>query len=162
MRLSEPRLLILLAILGATSAPAQSPPLDGSPAFFSGDWIGTGTRDDFCFIRLHPDGRGTVLLMGAGGDWLGARIRWRNERQSLVVLAVQPLPNDPHRRLAPLDQLSLGTGFGTTIHLRLDKQGSPVCELQRRTMVQQNVSAAELLLDDPADHAGSHGKTRLR
>jgi hypothetical protein len=147
MRLSEPLLLFLLAGLGATSAPAQSPLPDGSPVFFSGDWIGTGAQDSFCFMRLHPDGVGMVLFMGASGDWRGARIRWRNERQSIVVMAVQPLPNDPHRRLAPLEQLWLSTGFGTTIQLRLDRKGSSVCEL---------------LLSDPAESAGSQGKTPLR
>lgn len=147
---------VLFFGLSATAAPAQSPLPDGSPAFFSGDWIGTGAQDNFCFMRLHPDGMGTVLAMSASGDWLGARIRWRNERQRIVVMAVHPLPGDPHRRLAPLPRLSLSMGFGSTMHLEMDK-GSPVCELQRRAAVQRNVNNAEMLLNGPANAAGGHG-----
>jgi hypothetical protein len=149
-------LCVLLGGFGATHGYAQSPPLDGSPAFFSGDWIGTGARDNFCFVRLRPDGIGTVLAMSASGDWLGARIHWRNERQSIVVTAIHPLPDDPHRRLAPMTELSLSTGFGVTMHLKLDKD-SPVCELQRRASVQRNVGNAEMLLNDPGDVSRAHG-----
>jgi hypothetical protein len=147
---------VLLGGFVATNGHTQSPPLDGSPAFFSGDWMGTGAQDNFCFMRLGPDGTGTVLAMGASGDWLGARIHWRNERQSIVVTAIHPLPDDPHRRLAPLTQLSLSAGFGATIHLMLDKH-SAVCELQRRASVQRDVANAEMLLNDPAGVAGIHG-----
>jgi hypothetical protein len=147
---------VLLGGFGANYGHAQSPPLDSSPAFFSGDWIGTGAQDNFCFMRLGPDGTGTVLAMSASGDWLGARIHWRNQRQSIVVIAIHPLPDDPHRRLAPLTQLSLSMGFGTTIHLMLDKH-SAVCELQRRASVQRDVANAEMLLNDPAGVAGIHG-----
>jgi hypothetical protein len=149
-------LFVLLGGISATSAHAQSPPLDGSPAFFAGDWIGTGAQDNFCFMRLRADGSGTVLAMGAAGDWLGARFRWRNQQQNIVVMAVQPLPDDPRRRLAPLTQLSLSMGFGTTIHLTLNKN-SPLCELQRRASVQRNMAYAEMLLNDAADVASTHG-----
>jgi hypothetical protein len=94
--------------------------------------------------------------MSASGDWLGARIHWRNERQSIVVTAIHPLPDDPHRRLAPMMELSLSTGFGVTMHLKLDKD-SPVCELQRRASVQRNVGNAEMLLNDPGDVSRAHG-----
>ena len=73
----------LLAGLAASSSPALTPPRDNRPGFFAGDWIGTGADDLFCFIRLQPDGNGTVLVGSASGDWLGARIRWRNQQQSL-------------------------------------------------------------------------------
>jgi hypothetical protein len=152
-------LRVVFALLGGISAAsvhAQSPPLDNSPAFFAGDWIGTGAQDNFCFMRLRPDGSGTVLAMGAAGDWLGARIRWRNQHQNIVVMAVYPLPGDPRRRLAPLTQLSLSKGFGTTIQLKLNKN-NPLCELQRRASVQRNMAYAEMLLNDAADGASARG-----
>jgi hypothetical protein len=140
----------------ATCGHAQSPPLDSSPGYFAGDWIGTGARDNFCFMRLGADGTGTVLAMGGSGDWLGARIRWRNQRQNIVVVSVQPITNDPQRRLAPLTELTLSLGFGSTIHLMLAKD-SPACELQRRAGVQRNVDNAELLLSAPPNDARGHG-----
>jgi len=71
-------------------------------------------------------------------------------------MSVQPMPNDPQKRLAPLTQLTLSLGFGSTIHLTLDKN-SPACELQRRAGVQRNVDAAELLLSTPPSDARGHG-----
>jgi hypothetical protein len=149
-------LFTLLAGLHETCGFAQSPLPDESPAFFSGDWIGTGAQDAFCFMRLQPDGMGTVLAMSASGDWLGARVRWRNRRQNLEILAVHPLPGDPHRRLAPLSGFSLSLGFGTTIRLRLDA-GTAYCEMQRRAAVERNVGNAGMLLGGADANEGAHG-----
>ena len=55
---------ILFAALGASSSPALTPLLDNRPDFFAGDWIGTGAEDLFRYIRLQPDGNGTVLVSG--------------------------------------------------------------------------------------------------
>jgi len=118
--------------------------------------MGTGAQDNFCFMRLHPDGTGTVLAMSASGDWLGARIRWRNQRQNIEVVAAQPLPGDPHRRLAPLPRFFLSMGFGMTIHLRLDA-GAAFCEMQRRAAVERNLSNAEMLLEGVDANKGAHG-----
>lgn len=149
-------LLALLAGLCETSGFAQSPLPDESPAFFSGDWIGTGAQDNFCFMRLHPDGIGTVLAMNAAGDWQGARIHWRNRRQALEVVAVQPLAGDPHIRLAPLPRFSLDMGFGTTLHLRLEA-GTASCEMQRRAAVERNIGNAGGLLNVVDPREGPHG-----
>ncbi len=141
---------IILGALGAGSAPALSPPLDSSPAFFSGDWVGMGANDHFCFMRLRPEGIGTVLISGPSGDWVGASIRWQNHRQSIAVSEVKPLPEDPHRRLLPLSQLTLRVAFGGTIHLLMNTD-MPTCELQRRASVQRRMEEAELLLNRPAE-----------
>ncbi|MGB8694470.1 MAG: hypothetical protein WCD08_13275 [Steroidobacteraceae bacterium] len=141
---------ILVGALAASSGFALSPPLDSSPAFFSGDWVGMGANDNFCFMRLRPDGLGTVLISSPSGDWVGARIRWHNQRQSMVVSEVNPLPGDPHRRLLPLSQLTLRVVFGGTFQLVLNTD-IPTCELQRRTSVQRRMEEAELLLNSPAE-----------
>lgn len=141
---------ILLGALSASSAPAFSPPLDTSPAFFSGDWVGMGANDNFCFMRLRPEGLGTVLISGPSGDWVGASIRWHNHRQSIVVSEVKPLPADPHRRLLPLSKLTLSVVFGGTVQLLLNTD-TPTCELQRRASVQRRIEEAHSLLNNPAE-----------
>jgi hypothetical protein len=140
---------MLLGGLGATSSQALTPLPDGSPAFFAGDWIGTGANDQFCFIRLRPDGVGTVLVSGASGDWLGASIRWRNQRQSIVLVDVSALPAEPRRRLMPLSRLALRSGINRTIHLKLNED-IPGCELQLRADVLRRAGQADMLLDNPA------------
>lgn len=141
---------IILGALGAGSASGLSPPLDSSPAFFSGDWVGMGANDNFCFMRLRPEGLGTVLISGPSGDWVGASIRWHNHRQSIVVSEVKPLPEDPHQRLLPLSKLALRVVFGGTVQLSLNS-GIPTCELQRRASVQRRMEEAESLLNNPAE-----------
>ena len=140
----------LLGVLGTSSSQALTPLPESSSAFFAGDWIGTGSRDVFCFMRLQTDGIGTVLINGASGDWLGASIRWRNQRQRIVLIEAHPLLANPHRRLRPLSQLSLSSGINQTIQLKLDGD-LPVCELQLRVDVQQRSDQAAMLLDRPAD-----------
>jgi hypothetical protein len=140
---------IILGALGAGSASGLSPPLDSSPAFFSGDWVGMGANDNFCFMRLRPEGLGTVLISGPSGDWVGASIRWHNQRQSIVVSEVKPLPEDPHQRLLPLSKLALRVVFGGTVQLLLNTD-TPACELQRRASVQRRMEEAESLLSNPA------------
>jgi hypothetical protein len=144
----------LLAALGTSSSPALTPPLDNRPGFFAGDWIGTGAEDMFCFIRLQPDGNGTVLVSSASGDWLGAHIRWSNQRQSLVLIEVSPeispLPAEPGRRLMPLSGLTLRSGMNQTLQLKPGER-SPVCELQLRDRVMSRTGQAGMLLDRPAE-----------
>lgn len=140
----------LLAALGASASPALTPPFDSRPGFFAGDWIGNGADDMFCFIRLQPDGNGTVLVSGASGDWLGARIRWRNQRQSMVLIEASPLSAEPRRRLLPLTRLDLRSGINQTLQLKLGER-SPVCELQLRNRVLGRSGEAEMLLDRPTD-----------
>ena len=150
-------LLAGLAGLAANATHAQSPPLDRSPAFFAGDWVGSGASDTFCFMRLRPDGAGTVLASTASGDWMGASIRWRNDRQSITLLEVKALHADPQQRLMPLSRLSLRFSFSDTIQLHIDK-GSPACELQRRASVARRMDEADALLEG----IGAAGKSRDR
>jgi len=147
----------LLAALAASSSPALTPPLDNRPGFFAGDWIGTGADDLFCFIRLQPDGNGTVLVGSASGDWLGARIRWQNQRQSLVLIEASPLAAEPHRRLMPLSGLTLRSGINQTLQLKPGER-SPLCELQLRDRVLSRYEQAGMLLDKPAEARKSDGR----
>lgn len=151
----------LLAALGTSSSPALTPPFDTRPGFFAGDWIGTGADDQLCFIRLQPDGNGTVLVSSASGDWLGARIRWRNQRQSLVLIEVSPevslFPAEPARRLMPLSGLTLRSGINQTLQLKPGER-SPVCELQLHNRVLSRSEQAGILLDSPADVRKSDGR----
>lgn len=151
----------LLAALAASSSPALTPPLDNRPSFFAGDWIGTGADDQLCFIRLQPDGNGTVLVSNASGDWLGARIRWRNQRQSMELIEVSPevspFPAEPHRRLMPLSGLTLRSGINQTLQLKPGER-SPVCELQLHNNVLRRAVQAGMLLDKPVEARKSDGR----
>lgn len=146
----------LLIALGASASLALTPPLDNRPGFFAGDWIGTGPEDMFCFVRLQTDGNGTVLVRGASGDWLGARIRWRNQQQSVVLVAASPFPVELGRRLLPLIQLDLRSGINQTLQLKSGVR-NPVCELQLSNKVLRRSREAEMLLDNPADIRKSDG-----
>lgn len=146
----------LLTALCASPSPALTPLLDNRPGFFSGDWIGTGAEDLFCFIRLQPDGNGTVLVSGASGDWLGARIRWQNQQQSLVLIEASPLPAKAGRRLLPLSGLTLRSGMNQTLQLKTGER-NPVCELQVRDRVLRRSGEAGMLLDSPSEDRKSDG-----
>lgn len=146
----------LFALLGASSSLALTPPMDNRPSFFSGDWIGTGTQDMFCFIRLQQDGHGTVLVSGASGDWLGARIRWRNQHQSMLLMEVSPLPAEPGRRLMPLSRLTLHSGINQTLQLQMGEH--PVCELQLHNKVLRSARQAEMLIDNPTEIRTSNSR----
>lgn len=141
-------LITLFCALGTSSSPALTPLPDTRPGFFAGDWIGTGADDQFCFIRLLPDGNGTVLLGNASGDWQGARIRWRNENQRLQLIESSPLPAEPRRRLQALSRLTVQSGINRTLQLKL-ADNLPPCELQLRDSVLRRGQDAAVLLDMP-------------
>ena len=147
----------LLAGLCASSSPALTPPFDNRPSFYAGDWIGTGADDQLCFIRLQPDGNGTVLVSNGSGDWLGARIRWRNQRQSMELIEAIPLTAEPHRRLMPLSGLTLRSGINQTLQLKPGER-SPVCELQLHNRVLSRYEQGGMLLDKPSEVRKSDGR----
>jgi hypothetical protein len=150
---------VLFALLGGlalTSSQALTPVPDSTAAFLVGDWIGMGAGDAFCFMRLRPDGSGTVFVSGASGDWLGATIRWRNQRQRIVLIGFGPLPAEPQRRMMPLAQLVLNSGINQTIQLK-SSENTPTCELQLRADVMGRAAQAERLLDVPADARKANG-----
>jgi len=121
-------LALLLAWLG--SASALTPPPDTSTGFFSGEWAGTGERGSYCYLNLGADGRGIVLIDGGSGDWLGARVRWRNRQQALQVEEAIPLPVSTQRRIMPLEAFVLRSGFNQSLSLTWNAQSSG-CQLQK-------------------------------
>lgn len=149
-------LLTLVVAVGAHSSPALTPSLDNRPGFFVGDWIGTGAEGMSCFIRLLANGDGTLLVSNASDDWLGAHIRWRNERQSIALIEVSPLPAEPHRRLLPLSELTLRSGMNQSLHLKLGEHG-PVCELQLRDNLLRRSGDAGMLLEGLTEVRKSDG-----
>jgi hypothetical protein len=112
------------------TANALTPPLDGSPGFFAGEWTGTGREGAYCYLRLGPDGWGWVLVDAGSGDWQGARIRWRNRQQSLEVEKILPLPASAELRVMPLAQFVLTSGFNQSLTLTWTQQHDG-CQLQK-------------------------------
>lgn len=148
---------LLLGVFSANLGHTLTPLPDSKPAFFSGDWVGTGGDDVFCFMRLRTDGTGTVLVSSPSGDWLGANIRWLNQRQSIILVDTAPVTADPHRRLTPLRQLSLSSGINQTIRLKLNEE-KPACELQLRVALLRRADKAETLIDNPTDLRNTGGR----
>lgn len=109
---------------------AQSPRPDTSPRFFAGEWAGTGDQGAFCYIKLERDGTGRVLIDAGSGDWLGARIHWRNQQQSVLVISVAAMPMSTQLRVLPLTRLTLTSRFNSSLRLSWD-QRTPPCMLQR-------------------------------
>ena len=98
-----------------------------------------------------------MLVGSASGDWLGARIRWQNQRQSLVLIEASPLPAEPHRRLMPLSGLTLRSGINQTLQLKPGER-SPLCELQLHNRVLSRYEQGGVLLDKPTDVRKSDGR----
>lgn len=122
-------LVLVLALF--QTAHALTPLPDHSPDFFAGEWAGTSERGAYCYLKLSADGRGVVLIdSGGAGDWLGARIQWRNRQQALEVERIIPLPATPQLRIMPLSTLSLRTEFNQFLRLSWSKQSNS-CHMQR-------------------------------
>ena len=121
-------LVLFFAWLG--SASALTPPPDNSPSFFSGEWAGTGEQGSYCYLNLGADGWGLVLIDRGAGDWLGARMQWRNRQQTLQVEKIIPLPVSTQRRVMPLETFVLRSGFNQSLSLTWNAQSSG-CQLQK-------------------------------
>lgn len=121
-------LFLLLVALGTSHALTPLP--DRSPEFFAGEWTGNGENGVACYLSLNPDGSGTVLLDGGSGDWLGARLQWRNDRQVLRVVQSVPVSASPQDRLGPLETFVLNTGLNQSLRLTWNGQ-SLGCQLQK-------------------------------
>lgn len=87
----------MLGALAISSGQALTPLPVSSPGFLRATGSARAPKTN-SFIHLQTDGVGTVLVRSASGDWLGARIRWRNQRQNVLLIDVSPLPADPQRR----------------------------------------------------------------
>lgn len=121
-------LLLILAWSG--SATALTPPLDASPGFFAGEWAGNGEHGSYCYLKLSADGRGWVLVDGGTGDWLGARLQWRNRQQTIQVDTLVPMAVSPERRIMPLETFVLRSGFNESLSLTWNARSSG-CHLQK-------------------------------
>jgi hypothetical protein len=111
-------------------AVAVTPPLDNTPGFFSGEWAGSGESGSYCYMSLEADGSGLVLIDGGAGDWLGARLKWRNRQQTLQVESIIPLSVSPQRRIMPLETFALRSGFNQSLSLSWSR-GVAGCQLQK-------------------------------
>lgn len=134
------RLSVLVTYLIFSSlAQAQAPPLDKSLSFFSGEWAGIGTQGKYCYMSLSADGSGLVLLDAGSGDWLGARIEWQNRLQSLHISKSTPLSFSAEKRIMPLKNFELRTGFNQSMTLTWSKTSSDSCELQKVAILEQKI-----------------------
>lgn len=137
-------LVLVLVWLG--TAKALTPLPDASPGFFSGEWAGTGNQGVYCYMNLSADGRGWVLIDGGTGDWLGARMQWRNQQQSLQVEQIIPLPASPQLRVMPLEKFALSTGFNQSLKLTWNVP-SGGCHLQKIDTAARHLLGARQTLE---------------
>lgn len=144
-------LVMLIACL--ETANALTPLPDSSPSFFSGEWAGTGEQGTYCYLNLSADGWGWVLIDGGAGDWLGARIQWRNMKQALHVDKIIPLPFSSQRRIMPLDKFVLSSGFNQSLSLTWNAQASG-CQLQKIETVAQHLNRAHSIIDGLTQEEG--------
>jgi hypothetical protein len=136
-------LVLLFAWLGTANALTPLP--DSSPGFFAGEWAGTGEQGTYCYMNLSADGWGWVLIDGGAGDWLGARMRWRNLQQALQVEKINPLPASPQRRIMPLTTFALRSGFNQSLSLTWNAQSSG-CQLQKIETMAQHLNQARSVI----------------
>jgi hypothetical protein len=137
-------LVLLFACLG--TANALTPLLDSSPSFFSGEWAGTGEQGTYCYLNLSADGWGWVLIDGGAGDWLGARLQWRNLQQALQVEKIIPLPASTERRIIPLAKFVFRSGFNQTLILTWNAR-STGCQLQKIETMARHLNRARSIID---------------
>ena len=140
-------LTIFMLGSGMPSASAQSPPLDNSPSFFSGEWTGTGERGSYCYVKLGVDGTGWVLVDAGVGDWSGAKVEWQNKQQSLRIGKIVPLRASTQRRLMPLERFELRSEFNQSLSLSWTTQ-SGSCHLQRMETTERRLNRARSAIVD--------------
>ena len=144
-RLARFVLPLLCWAAGLGTVNALTPLPDVSPDFFAGEWYGNGEHGAACYLSLNADGSGAVLIDGGSGDWLGAGLQWRNERQTLRVLKTLPVSAAPRERLGPLETFVLTTGLNQSLRLTWSGQSNG-CQLQKiETAARQLARAREAL-----------------
>lgn len=136
---------LILYCICLSYAYALTPPLDGTPALFSGEWAGNSAQGSYCYINLNEDGSGWVLIDGGAGDWLGARLKWRNLKQTLQVEKITPLISSPQQRISPLDKISIRTEFNQTLSLTWSPK-YPDCQLQRIEITAHHLNRARSVI----------------
>ena len=137
-------LVIIFSWLGTANALTPLP--DSSPGFFAGEWAGTGEQGAYCYLNLGADGWGWVLIDGGTGDWLGARMQWRNLQQALQVEKIIPLPASTQRRIMPLAKFVLRSGFNQSLSLTWNAQSSG-CQLQKIRTTAAHLNRARSLIE---------------
>ncbi len=143
----------LMAMTWLGVAQAQSPPLDHSPGLFTGEWVGAGERGSYCYLNLNADGWGWVLVDAGTGDWLGARLQWRNRRQALEISSVIPLQAPIQWRVYPLQSLAFDAGFNASLRLTWSDQVA-ACQLKRVSVMAQHLERARRTIEALQPQAG--------
>lgn len=128
------------------SASALTPLPDTSPDAFAGEWAGTGEQASFCYVQLSADGWGRVLVDGGAGDWLAARVQWRNRQQGLQVDKVIPAAASPQLRIMPLKTMVLRSGFNQSLSLTWNERLG-ACQLQRSEVAAGRLDRARRAVD---------------
>lgn len=137
---------LVLVFVWLETAHALTPLPDTSPGFFSGEWAGAGHHGAYCYLNLSADGWGWVLIDGGTGDWLGARMQWRNQQQALQVEKIIPLPASPQLRVLPLDKFVFSSGFNQSLKLTWnDPSGG--CHLQKTDTTARHLLGARQTLE---------------
>lgn len=136
---------LLVFFISVEVSSALTPLLDSSPGFFSGEWAGSGAHGAYCYLNLDTEGRGLVLIDGGSGDWLGARIHWRNRQQSVEIKKIIPLPFSSKQRIIPLEQFTLSTGFNKSLKLNWNNH-SIECNLQKTETVANHLARARSVI----------------
>jgi len=137
---------LALIIVWLGTAAALTPLPDPSPGFFSGEWAGNGQQGAYCYLNLSADGWGWVLIDGGTGDWLGARMQWRNQQQSLHVEQVIPLQASAQLRVLPLEKFVLSSGLNQSLKLTWNEP-SGGCHLQKLDTVARHLLGARKTLE---------------
>lgn len=137
---------LALIIVWLGTAEALTPLPDPSPGFFSGEWAGNGQQGAYCYLNLSADGWGWVLIDGGTGDWLGARMQWRNQQQSLQVEEVIPLLASAQLRVLPLEKFVLSSGLNQSLKLTWNEP-SGGCHLQKLDTTASHLLGARKTLE---------------
>lgn len=140
-----------LAIVAVTlallrTAGALTPLPDESLGFFAGEWAGAGEQGAYCYLNLDGRGRGWVLIDAGAGDWLGARIHWKNKHQALLVEKITPLRASAELRVMSLASFSLASGFNQSLRLAWG-HGSSGCQLQKTAVSADHLAQARSTLE---------------
>lgn len=137
-------LVFLFASIGSASALTPLP--DRSAALFAGEWAGGGERGSYCYVKLDADGQGLVLVDAGTGDWLGARMRWRNQQQNLQVDKIIPFAASTRQRLMPLGKFAFNAGFNQSLSLSWSAQLG-ACQLQRVDAAARQLARARATIE---------------
>jgi len=137
---------LVLLVCWPVSAHALTPLPDNSPAFFSGEWAGNGGHGSYCYLKLDADGWGWALIDGGAGDWMGARLQWRNRQQALQVEKIIPLSASPRLRIMPLEKFAISSGFNQSLKLTWNEQ-SPGCQLQKLETTERHLFRARKTME---------------